>query len=164
MPGCSSVGAGYEEQSFGDVAAYRGEQPQRAEGAEDGAVGRIVEELLKAALGSARWGRLRKADPRCGELGAAAVQEHVERRYRGCCIQNVGGVAAVPVDLAATASVERRWVIAVVGIAQSGAERIDRALNRVGALALPPGTRPAQPSPWIFSLAPVQSGQRARAP
>ena len=62
---------------------------------------------------------------------AAGVQEHVERRYRERRGRN-GGVAAVPVDLAATASVERRWVIAVVGIAQSSAERIDRALNRVG--------------------------------
>src|SRR5439155_419510 len=35
----SSVGAGYEEQSVGDVAAHRGEQALRAEGAEDRAVG-----------------------------------------------------------------------------------------------------------------------------
>ena len=80
----SPVGAGYEEQSFGDVAAYRSEQPRRAEGAEDGAVGRIVEEPCKPALGPARWGSLGKAYPRCGELGAAGVQEDVERRYRGC--------------------------------------------------------------------------------
>ena len=44
------IGAGYEEQSFGDVAAYRGEQAQGAKGAEGGAVGRIVKEHLKAAL------------------------------------------------------------------------------------------------------------------
>ena len=44
VAGVSPVGAGYEEQSFSDVAAHRSEQPRRAEGAEDGAVGRIVEE------------------------------------------------------------------------------------------------------------------------
>ena len=132
--GCciTPIGAGHEEQSFGDIAAHRSEQPRRAEGAEDGAVGRIVEERLKAALGSARCGSLRKAYPGCSKLAAAGVQERVERRYRGGCIQNIGGVGAVPVDLAPTASVERWWIITVVGIAQSVAERIDRALNRIG--------------------------------
>src|SRR5262249_33820339 len=60
-------------------------------------------------LGPARCGSLRKAYPRCGKLGATVVQERVERRYRGCGtgVQTAG---AVPVDLAATASVERRGV------------------------------------------------------
>ena len=38
----SSIGAWYEEQRLGDVAVHGGEQPQRAEDTEDGAVGRIV--------------------------------------------------------------------------------------------------------------------------
>src|SRR5262245_59754679 len=45
------IGAGYEEQSFGDVAPYRGEQARSAEHAKGGAVGRIVKEHLKATLG-----------------------------------------------------------------------------------------------------------------
>ena len=40
----NTVGTGYKEQTFGDVAAHRSEQPRRAEGAEDRAVGRIAEE------------------------------------------------------------------------------------------------------------------------
>ena len=71
-----------------------------------------------------------KAYPRCGELPATGVQERVERRYRVCRSYNMG-IAAVPVDLAVTASVERRWVIAVVGIAQSSTKRIHCALNGV---------------------------------
>ena len=151
------VEAGHEEQSFGDVAAYRGEQAQRAEGAEGGAVGRIVEEPCKAVLGSARWGSLRKAHPRCGELAAAGVQEHVERRYRGC--SSVHTTAAVPVDLAATAC-ERPWVIGVVGVAQSSAELIDRALNRVCGWprCLEYSRR------RIFCLAPPQFGKLGLAP
>ena len=46
----SPIGAGNEEQSFGDVAAHRSEQPRQAEGAEDGAVGGIVEEHGQSAL------------------------------------------------------------------------------------------------------------------
>ena len=52
----SPIGAGYEEQSFGEVAAYRGEQAQRTEGAEGGTVGWVVEEPFKATLRPARWG------------------------------------------------------------------------------------------------------------
>jgi hypothetical protein len=69
-------------------------------------VGRIVEEPYKA-----RGGRLGKAYPRCSELTTSAVQEHVERRYRGC--SGVHTAAAVPVDLAATAC-ERPLIIEVV--------------------------------------------------
>src|SRR5262245_58285870 len=53
-----SIGAGYEEQSFGDVAMYGSEQPQRTEGTEDGPVGRIVEERCQTALRPARRGSL----------------------------------------------------------------------------------------------------------
>src|SRR5262245_32117271 len=121
------ISVGHEEQSLGDVAAHRSEQAKSAEGAEIGFVVRIVEEHCKTL-----WGSLRKAYPWCGELGAAGVQKRVERRYRGC---RVGGTTnAVPVDLATTFSVERRWVIAVVGISQSSAERIDGVLNDLNRL------------------------------
>ncbi len=128
MPATVAIGTGYEEQAFGNVTPHRSEQPRRAEGREDFGVGRIIEQHGQPALGPARWRSLRKAQPRCGELAAAGVQEHVERSYRSCGIQDVG-VAAVPVDLAATAC-ERPWVIDVVGIPQSSAERIDCTLNR----------------------------------
>jgi hypothetical protein len=119
-----TVGTWYEEQRLGNVAVDWSEQAQRTESAEDFAVGWIVEEPFKATLGPAHWGSRRKARPRCGELSAAGVQEHVERRYWVC-----GGVhtAAVPVDLAATAG-ERPWVVGVVGVPQRRAERIDGAL------------------------------------
>src|SRR5687768_9368920 len=42
-----AISSGYEEQTLGDPAADRGEQAQRAERAEDGAVRRIVEEPCK---------------------------------------------------------------------------------------------------------------------
>ena len=44
---------GTKNERLGDVAVHWGEEPQRAEGAEDGAVGRIVEERSQAALGPA---------------------------------------------------------------------------------------------------------------
>ena len=118
------IAAWHEEQSLGDIAPYRSEQAKRAEGAEIGVVLRIVEEHCKA-----RWRSLREAYPRCGELGAAGVQKRVERVYRWC--SRGGSTNAIPVDLAVTASVERRLVIAVVRIAQSRTKRIHRALNRV---------------------------------
>ena len=65
------------------------------------AVGGIAKEHGQPALGPARRRSLRKAQPRCGELAAARVQEHVERSYRSCGIQDVG-VATIPVDLPAT--------------------------------------------------------------
>src|SRR5688572_2034253 len=122
-------GAGDEEQGFGDVAAYRGEQALRAEGAEDGAIGRIVEELGKAALGTARHGRLRKARSRCDELAAPGVEEHIERRYRDIRIEV--RTAAVPVDLAATVR-KRAGAVAIVRATQSGAKIVHRTLNRGG--------------------------------
>ncbi len=61
-------------------------------------------------------------------MRAADIQEHIERSYRRCRVQD-GGVTAIPVDFAAAAR-ERPWVIAVVGISQSSAEGIDRALDR----------------------------------
>src|SRR5262245_1857702 len=126
------IGAGHEEQSFGAIDPYRSEQPRRAEGAEGGAVRRVVEKHFKAALGPARCGSLRKAYPGCGKLGAASVQEHVKRRYRVCRGRN-SGVTAVPVDLAATACERKRpWVIHIVVIYQSGAKRLERPPNRVG--------------------------------
>ena len=109
----SAIGTRYEERRFGNVAPDRSEQPRRAEGPEDFAVGGITKEHGQPALGSARRRSLRKAQSGCGELAAAGVQEHVERSYRGCRIQDVG-VATVPVDLAATV-LERPWVIEVVG-------------------------------------------------
>ena len=49
------------------------------------AIGRIVEEAGQPALQCPPDRRsLRKAYPRCGELGAAGIKEHIERRYRGC--------------------------------------------------------------------------------
>ena len=147
---------GYKEQSFSDVAAHWSEQPRRAEGAEDGAVGRIVEEHGQPALGSARWRSLRKAYPRCGELAPRVFRNTLNGVTGAVVVQNVG-VAAVPVDLAATAC-ERPWVIAVVGISQSSAERIDRALNRVSGW---PGrleyNRRNKVPAWC--PAPVQSGE-----
>ena len=101
-----SIGAGYEEQRLGDVAVHWGEQPQKTEGTEDGAVGRIVEERSQAALGSARRGSLRKARPRRGELGAARVQERGERRDRGC--RRIVVAPAVPVDFAVTTFLRKR--------------------------------------------------------
>jgi hypothetical protein len=126
-----AISTRYEEHSVGDVAAHRREQPRRAKGAEDVAVGGIIEERGQPALWPARRRSLRKAQPGCGELAAPRVQEHVERRYRGCGIQNVW-IATVPVDLAATA-LEWPRVIAVVGVSHSSAERIDRTLNRGSA-------------------------------
>jgi len=123
----SSIGARHEEESLGEAAAYRSEQARSAEGAEDVAVGRIVEER-----GQARRGSLRKARPRRGEPGPASVQEGVERCDR---VRRVGRVAlgAVPVDLTATDSgirQSRPGQIEVVWVPQSGAVRVDRALNR----------------------------------
>ena len=37
-----TIGTRYKEDSFGDIAADRREQPRRAKGAEDGAIGRIT--------------------------------------------------------------------------------------------------------------------------
>src|SRR4030095_4897280 len=54
----TTVGTGYKEQTFGDVAAHRSEQPRGAEGAEDGAVGRVAEEHSQP-----RWSSLRKPHP-----------------------------------------------------------------------------------------------------
>ena len=93
---------GMKNNAFGNVAPHRSEQPRRAEGPEDLAVGGITKEDSKPALEPTRWRSLRKAYSRCGELAAAGVQEHVERRYRSCRIQDVG-IATVPVDLATTA-------------------------------------------------------------
>ena len=45
-----AIGAGYEEERVGEVAADRGEQAQRTEGAEDGAVGRIAGRALQGRL------------------------------------------------------------------------------------------------------------------
>src|SRR5262249_16900798 len=88
------IRAGDEEQCLGDVAAGRGEQPRRTEGAEDGRVGRIVEECREPTLRPTRRGSLRKADSRCRELAAAGIQEYVERGDRGC---RCSRTAAVPV-------------------------------------------------------------------
>ena len=55
------IGAGYKKHSIGEVAPHWSEQSQRAEGAEDGGVGRIVEKHFKAALGPAGRRRLGKA-------------------------------------------------------------------------------------------------------
>ena len=52
VAGSAAVGAGYEEQTFGDVAAHRSEQALRAEGAEDVAVRRIVEQPGQPAGGN----------------------------------------------------------------------------------------------------------------
>src|SRR5262249_5796975 len=101
----SSIGAGHEEQRLGDVAVHWGEQPQRAEGTKDGAVGCIVEERRQAALGPARRGSLRKPGPRRGELGAARVQECVERRDR--CGRRVDA-STVPIDFTVTAVLGKR--------------------------------------------------------
>ena len=49
----SPVGPGDEERTVGNVAPHRSEQPRRAEGREDGGVGRIVEEHGQPALGPA---------------------------------------------------------------------------------------------------------------
>src|SRR5207247_6663341 len=76
------IAAGHEQQALGDIAAHRGEQAQAAEGAEDRAVRRIVEEHRRAALGPTRRGSLREASPSRGEPCTAGVQEHVERGYR----------------------------------------------------------------------------------
>src|SRR5262249_50211430 len=85
----------------------------------------------------ARCGSLRKAYPRCGKLGATVVQERVERRYRGCGT-GVHTAGAVPVDLAATASVERRGGIAL-WVPQGSAALIDRALNALNRVNGWPG-------------------------
>src|SRR4030095_6064405 len=109
--------------------SYRSEQPRWAEGPEDSAVGGITKEHGQPALRTTRRRSLRQNSPRCGKLAAARVQKHVERRYRGCGIQNVG-IAAVPVDLATTV-LQRPWVIEVVGFKpRNSAERIDCTLNR----------------------------------
>jgi len=122
-----TISTGYEEHSLGDVTAYRREQPGRAERAEDGAVGGIIEQRRQPALGTARGRSLRKAQPRCGKLATARVQEHVERRYRSGRSQNVG-VAAIPVDFAAT-TCQGPWVVCVIGIPESSAERVNGALD-----------------------------------
>src|SRR4029077_1466173 len=102
---------------------------QRAEGTEDGAVGRIVEERSQASLGSARRAGLRKTRPRRGELGAARVQERVERRDRGC--RRIDVAPAVPVDFAVTTVLGKRpGCIAIVCRPQSSPVLIDGVLNR----------------------------------
>src|SRR5262249_6384010 len=92
----SAIGTRHGEGCFGDVASYRSEQPRRAEGPEDFAVGDITKERSQPALGSARGRSLRKPQSGCFELAASGVQEHEERIYRGCRIQKVR-VATVPV-------------------------------------------------------------------
>ena len=57
----SAVGPWYREQTFGNIAAYRCEQPRRAERPEDFGVARITKEHGQPALGAARWRTLRKA-------------------------------------------------------------------------------------------------------
>ena len=121
--GRNSVATGKEERSLGDIASRRSKQPRRAEGGEDGRVGRIVEEHRQAC-----WSGLGQSLTRGSELGAAGIQEYSERRDRGSRVHD-GGVTTIPVDFAATAR-ERSRVVAVVGIPESSAIGIDGALNR----------------------------------
>ena len=109
----SAIGARYGEGRLGNVAPHRSEQPRRAEGPEDIGIGGITKKHGQPALRPARRRSLRKPQSGCFELAATGVQEHDERSYRGCRIQN-GGVATVPVDLAPT-RLERPWIIEVVG-------------------------------------------------
>ena len=121
----SPIGAGYEEVCLSDVAVHWREQALRAEGAKAGAVGRIVEERRQAALGPTRRGSLREAGSCRCELGAARIQERVERRDRRC--RRIDP-SAVPVDLAST--VGMRPVVAIVVSFQGYPVLFDRVLNR----------------------------------
>ena len=117
----TSVRPGDEKQSVSDVTAHRSEQPQRAEGAEDGVVGRVVEKKCKAVRRT-----LDKALPPRDELCAAGIQKDIEGCSRGIGRGIV--TAAVPVDLAATNNGERARGIHIV-VTESGAKGIDRTLN-----------------------------------
>ncbi len=122
----SPIGPGDEEQTFGDVAAHRSEQPRRAEGGEDGGVGRVIEEHGQSPgpMGEPAKG------PVPGVVNwAPRVFRNTLNGVTGGCRVHDGGVTAIPVDFAATGR-ERPRVIAVIGISQSSAEGIDRALNR----------------------------------
>jgi hypothetical protein len=106
----SAIVTRYEEGGIGNVAPHRSEQPRRAESPEGFVVAGITKEDGQPALAPARWRSLLQTNPWCRELTAAGVQEHVERSYRGCRIQNVG-VIAVPVDLAAVSSAKSNVII-----------------------------------------------------
>ena len=86
----------------------------------------------------------------CGELRTSGVQEEVERRYWGGRSHDVR-VAAIPVDLAATAR-ELARIIAIVRISESGAKSIDCALNR--AAGCPSGLKDCRPGivTWLLRL------------
>ena len=142
------IGAGHEEQSFGDVAAYRGEQARGAEGAEDGAVGRIVEEPARP-LGPARGGACERPVP--------GVVNWPPRVFRNT-LNGVTGVVVPrwrcppPSQLISRRPLlsSGRWVIAVVGLScpeQRGTHRLCTESSR--RLARLPGIRSAQQSPWV---------------
>src|SRR5687768_3977809 len=123
------VGSRYEEPCLGDVAANRREQAQGAEGAKRVAVGRVVKEPFKAALGTTGWRSLRKPQSRRGELTTSGVQKYIKWRYGSCSVVD-RRAPTVPVDLTPTGC-ERSWGIGVVGVSESSTELIDRALDRL---------------------------------
>src|SRR5262249_15428858 len=126
----STVGAGNEEISVGDVAAAHGEQPGGAERRENRAVAWIAEDRGEPAAGATARRSLHEARTGGRERGAAGVKKDVERRAPGGGIRD-GGRAAIPVDFATAAGKGARR-IPVVGITQGVLKVGDRSLNGCG--------------------------------
>ena len=122
----------HEEGHVSNVAADGAEQPAVAEWCEDVPVRGVIEQACQTSrreLNQIGGGRsLDEPSPWRREERTTRILKVCERASDSGRCDQVGGTSAVPVDLAAAA--EYPWRITVVGISQSRAVRINRALNR----------------------------------